>query len=119
MEETVGKGWKTATYVLGAAVVAQFVWWDKKCPQVFGSGKGYSGMQGLRSANSPASHKVTTQYRAAATRKNVARAVARGNERAADAARDRARAEFNRLYAAAATNAEAKTVEKAYRWLRK
>jgi len=43
MEETVGKGWKTATYVLGAAVVAQFVWWDKKCPQVL-----RGGMQGLR-----------------------------------------------------------------------
>lgn len=47
MEETVGKGWKTATYVLGAAVVAQFFWWDQKCPQVL-RGKGYSGMQGLR-----------------------------------------------------------------------
>lgn len=46
MEETVGKGWKTATYVLGAAVFAQFVWWDQKCPQVLRGG--YSGMQGLR-----------------------------------------------------------------------
>lgn len=71
------------------------------------------------SRNAPASHEVTTQYRAEATRKNVQRAVARGDERAADAARNRARAEFNRLYAAAATDAEAKTVEKAYRWLRK
>lgn len=47
MDETVPKGWKTATYVLGAAVVAQFFWWDAKCPQVL-RGKGYSGMQGLR-----------------------------------------------------------------------
>jgi hypothetical protein len=71
------------------------------------------------SANSPASHEVTTQYRAEATRKNVERAVASGDERRADAARRRARAEFEVQYAAAATDAEAKTVEKAYRWLRK
>ena len=40
-EEKVAKGWRTWTYVLGAAVVAQFFWWDKKCPQVLRGGKGY------------------------------------------------------------------------------
>jgi hypothetical protein len=40
-EEKVAKGWRTWTYVLGAAVVAQFFWWDTKCPQVLRGGKGY------------------------------------------------------------------------------
>ena len=40
-EEKVDKGWRTTAYVLGAAVVAQFFWWDKKCPQVLRGGKGY------------------------------------------------------------------------------
>ncbi len=33
-EEKVAKGWRTTAYVLGVAVIAQFMWWDKKCPQV-------------------------------------------------------------------------------------
>jgi hypothetical protein len=40
-EEKVAKGWRTASYVLGVAVIAQFFWWDNKCPQVLRGGKGY------------------------------------------------------------------------------
>lgn len=38
-QEKVAKGWRTATYVLGAAVIAQFFWWDKQCPQVLRGGR--------------------------------------------------------------------------------
>jgi hypothetical protein len=34
-------GWKIATFVLGGLVVAQFVWWNKKAPEVLGLSGGY------------------------------------------------------------------------------
>jgi hypothetical protein len=33
--------YQTIAGVLGVAIIAQFFWWDKKCPQVLGGGKGY------------------------------------------------------------------------------
>lgn len=34
MQNRVHPGWKVATFALGALLVAQFVWWDQKAPQV-------------------------------------------------------------------------------------
>lgn len=33
-------GWKIATFVLGGLVVAQFVWWNWKAPEVLRLGRG-------------------------------------------------------------------------------
>jgi len=45
MDEQVSVKWKYATGVLTLGLVAQFFWWNKQCPQVFGAGgSGYSGL---------------------------------------------------------------------------
>jgi hypothetical protein len=41
MENQVHRGWKYATMGLGALVVAQFFWWNKKAPEVLKLGGGY------------------------------------------------------------------------------
>jgi hypothetical protein len=33
-------GWKIATFALGGLVIAQFVWWNKKAPEVLNLGAG-------------------------------------------------------------------------------
>lgn len=38
-EEKVAKGWRTTAYVFGALIIGQFLWWDKKCPQVLRGGR--------------------------------------------------------------------------------
>lgn len=44
MDDQVSVKWKYATMGLGVLVVAQFFWWDSKCPQVLRGGGGYSGL---------------------------------------------------------------------------
>jgi hypothetical protein len=41
MQSTVSSNWKYATVGLGALLVVQFWWWNKKAPEVLRLGGGY------------------------------------------------------------------------------
>lgn len=40
-ESAVSVNWKYATLLAGGLLVAQFLWWDAKAPQVLRGGRGY------------------------------------------------------------------------------
>ena len=43
MATQVSKRWKYATFALVGVAVAQFIWWDDKCPEVL---RGKNGKKG-------------------------------------------------------------------------